>query len=68
MQYTTEEKLQIIQAIENESYKPNEWESEFLDSIRDNDIKLSERQSHCLNRIYEKSSGNDRFVRKQYFG
>ncbi len=67
MIYTYQETLSMIEAVEAQNYEPNEWEEEFLASITDRGLPLSEKQSGCLTKIYEKATGGDIFQRKEYF-
>lgn len=50
----------IIETIEDEKYEYTEWETDFIDSITfykiDKKINLTEPQSDCLNKIYEKAT------------
>lgn len=65
MKYTISETRQIIAEIEKLGYEPNEWETDFLESIEGQ--SLSEKQSKCLDKIYEKASGGGIYQRKEYF-
>jgi hypothetical protein len=42
--------------LEEKEYQPNEWESDFMDDILAREEDLTEKQSACLNKIYEKAT------------
>ncbi len=67
MNYTPEQTKDILQAIENTGYEPNEWEQNFINSIEDIKQILSKKQSDCLNKIYDKASGDGGYVTRQRF-
>ena len=50
--------LKVIEEIKKTSYKLNPWEQGFLDNIADHRqiLPLSEKQSKCLIKIYEKAT------------
>lgn len=67
MKYTRDQFLRFIKAIEETSYKPNDWEDKFLNDIRGKFV-LTEKQSEVLGKIYEKSTGGGQYQNRQYFG
>jgi len=67
MNYTPEQIRDMLQAIEDTEYTPNEWEQNFIDSIKDTERNLSKKQTDCLNKIYDKASGDGGFVTRQRF-
>jgi hypothetical protein len=67
MQYTYQQVLTIIDAIEAQNYELNSWEKKFINSILEQRNNLSFKQSECLFKIYEKSIGDSVFVKRQYF-
>lgn len=67
MNYNSEQIKDMLQAIENTGYIPNEWEQNFIDSIKEGKRNLSKKQSDCLNKIYDKASGDGGFVTRQRF-
>lgn len=67
MNYTPKQTKDLLQAIEDTRYKPNEWEQNFIDSIKDSERSLSNKQTNCLNKIYDKASDDGGFVVRQRF-
>jgi len=67
MKYSFEQVEQMLQALEDIDPELNEWEQTFLESIKENRKDLSEKQTDCLNKIYDKASGGGAYVKKQYF-
>ena len=64
---TLSDALILIDEIRKQKYKPNEWESNFMQSIElSNKGRITDRQGKCLNRIYEKSQDAEIYQRRQY--
>jgi hypothetical protein len=63
------ESLILIDQIRKQNYTLNDWESNFLISIetRNPELPLSLKQRDCIIKIYEKSTGGDKFQRKEKF-
>jgi len=59
--------LILIEEINNQTYKPNEWETNFMNDISKRHKNLTPKQTKCLQRIYDKFTGGGVFIRKQYF-
>jgi len=58
----------LIEWIQQTTYKPNEWEADFLTSILEqlaNGRDLSPKQSAVLQGIYEKSADNKQWQRRE---
>lgn len=55
----------LIEWTQKSDYKPNAWESDFMESVLEKEKDLTDKQEFCLNRIYEKSSGGGRYQREQ---
>lgn len=57
----------LIDEILKSNYEPNDWEENFLDSIANlpHQAKLSARQSECLQKIYDKSTGGGDYQKKE---
>lgn len=47
---------EIHRCIDNGDFMPNDWENDFLDNIEARRRDLSEKQSRCLEKIYEKAT------------
>ncbi len=55
----------IIKYINDEDYEPNDWESDFIDSILSSGDDLSPKQEQCLNNIYAKATGGGIYQSKE---
>lgn len=55
----------IMEYIGAANYEPNAWETDFMDSLMEQEKDLSDKQEFCLNRIYEKATGGGRYERRQ---
>ena len=60
--------LILLDSIRNHSYKPNAWESQFINSIlaMKPGALLTYKQTRALETIYAKATGGSQFQKRQY--